>query len=64
MTDEELKRSVGSPIEPVSVGGTEFTPTPEPTPLNEDEALRGKLRLYDEEELLMIRRPSLFAFMP
>ena len=64
MTDEELKRSVGSPIEPVSIGGTEFTPTPEPTPLNEDEALRSKLRLYDEEELLMIRRPSLFAFMP
>ena len=64
MSDEELRRSTASSIEPVSIGNTEFTPTPEPTPLNEDENLRGKLCLYDEEELLMIRRPSLFAFMP
>ena len=64
MSDEEIKRSMGSAIEPPSVGGSEFTPTPDPTPLNENEGLRKKLRLYDEEELLMIRRPSLFAFMP
>ena len=64
MSDEELKRSTASSIEPVGIGNTEFTPTPEPTSLNEDENLRAKLRLYDEEELLMIRRPSLFAFMP
>ena len=64
MSDEELKRSTASSIEPVGIGNTGFTPTPEPTPLNEDEKLRAKLRLYDEEELLMIRRPSLFAFMP
>jgi len=64
MSDEEIKRNMGSTIEPPSVGGSEFTPTPEPTPLNENEGLRAKLRLYDEEELLMTRRPSLFAFMP
>ena len=64
MSDEEIKRSMGGTIEPPSVGGSEFTPTPEPTPLNENEGLRAKLRLYEEEELLMIRRPSLFAFMP
>jgi len=64
MSDEEMKRSMGSTIEPPSVGSTEFTPTPEPTPLNENEKLRATLRLYDEEELLMTRRPSLFAFMP
>ena len=64
MSDEELKRSIASPIEPASIGSTEFTPTPEPTSPNEDEKLRSKLRLYDEEELIMIRRPSLFAFMP
>jgi len=64
MSDEEMKRSMGSAIEPPALGTSEFTPTPEPTPLNENEALRVKLRLYEEEELLMIRRPSLFAFMP
>jgi len=64
MSDEEIKRSMGGTIEPPSVGGSEYTPTPDPTPLNENEGLRAKLRLYDEEELLMIRRPSLFAFMP
>jgi len=64
MGDEEMKRSMGSAIEPPSVGSSEYTPTPEPTPLNENEGLRAKLRLYEEEELLMIRRPSLFAFMP
>ena len=64
MSDEEMKRSMGSAIEPPSVGSSEYTPTPEPTPLNENEGLRAKLRLYEEEELLMIRRPSLFAFMP
>ena len=64
MSDEEMKRSMGSAIEPPSVGSSEYTPTPDPTPLNENEGLRAKLRLYDEEELLMIRRPSLFAFMP
>ena len=51
MSDEEIKRSMGSAIEPPSVGGSEFTPTPDPTPLNENEGLRKKLRLYDEEEL-------------
>tara|TARA_B110000438_G_scaffold209201_1_gene201069 strand:- start:1317 stop:2414 length:1098 start_codon:yes stop_codon:yes gene_type:complete len=64
MSDEEMKRSMGSAIEPPSVGSTEFTPTPEPTPIGENEKLRATLRLYDGEELLMIRRPSLFAFMP
>ena len=64
MSDEELKRTTASPIEPVAIGNTDFTPTPEPTSPNEDEKLRAKLRLYEEEELLMIRRPSLFAFMP
>ncbi len=64
MSDEEIKRSMGSTIEPPSVGSSDFTPTPDPIPLNENEGLRAKLRLYDEEELLMIRRPSLFAFMP
>ena len=64
MSDEEMKRSMGSAIETPATDTSEFTPTPEPAPLNENEALRGKLRLYGEEELLMIRRPSLFAFMP
>ena len=31
---------------------------------NSSEKLISKLRLYEDEELLMIRRPSLFAFMP
>ncbi len=31
---------------------------------NLGEKFSSKLRLYDDEELLMIRRPSLFAFMP
>jgi hypothetical protein len=65
MSDEELKRSTTSAIEPISVGSTEFTPTPEPTPINENMNLRSKLNIKDDdEELLMIRRPSLFAFMP
>ena len=64
MSDEEMKRSMGSAIETPATDTSEFTPTPEPAPLNENEALRGKLRLYGDEELLMIRRPSLFAFMP
>lgn len=32
--------------------------------LNNDTKLRSKLRLADDEELILIRRPSLFAFMP
>ena len=31
---------------------------------NISEKFSSKLRLYDDEELLMIRRPSFFAFMP
>ncbi|MCS5535774.1 MAG: PH domain-containing protein, partial [Candidatus Poseidoniales archaeon] len=65
MSDEELKRSTASAIEPASIGNTEFTPTPEPTPLNEDQNLRLKLKIKNpDEELLLIRRPSIFAFMP
>lgn len=64
MSDEELKRSTASAIEPISVGSTEFTPTPEPASPNDNEKLRKMLRVADDEEILMIRRPSLFAFMP
>ena len=64
MTGEELKRSTGSSIEPISIGSTEFTPTPEPASPNDNEKLRKMLRVADDEEILMIRRPSLFAFMP
>ncbi|MEE2747442.1 MAG: PH domain-containing protein [Candidatus Thermoplasmatota archaeon] len=66
MSEEELKRSMGSSIEPASVGGdSEFTPTPEPASPNEDGKLRNSLGVKDaDEEILMIRRPSLFAFMP
>ena len=64
MSDEEIKRSMGSAIEPVSIGSTEFTPTPEPASPNDDQKLRKKLRVADDEEILLIRRPSLFAFMP
>lgn len=32
--------------------------------ISANEKLRSKLRLYEDEQLLMIRRPSLFAFMP
>ena len=65
MSEEELKRSMGSSIEPASVGNdSEFTPTPEPADPNANEKLRKMLRVADDEEILMIRRPSLFAFMP
>ena len=65
MSEEELKRSTGSPIEPASVGtDSEFTPTPDPTPPNENPKLRKMLRVADDEEIIMIRKPSLFAFMP
>ncbi|MDP6900027.1 MAG: PH domain-containing protein [Candidatus Thalassarchaeaceae archaeon] len=65
MSDEELKRNMGSTIEPASIGGTpEYTPAPTPTSPNENPKLREKLGLKEDEELLQIRRPSLFAFMP
>ena len=65
MSEEELKRSMGASIEPASVGAdSEFTPTPEPADPNDNQKLRKMLRVADEEEILMIRRPSLFAFMP
>jgi len=31
---------------------------------NISEKFSSKLRLYEDEKLLMIRRPSFFAFMP
>ena len=66
MSEEELKRSMGASIEPASVGSeSEFTPTPEPADPNDNQKLRNSLGVKDvDEEILMIRRPSLFAFMP
>ena len=63
MTDEEVAEPAPADTEP------EQTPVEEPTvedpvDINDDAKLRKKLRVEGDEEILLIRRPSLFAFMP
>jgi len=64
MSDEEIKRNLSSPTEPISIGDSEYKPAPAPQTLNDNQSLRKALRLDADEELLLIRRPSFFAFMP
>lgn len=64
MSEEEIKRNLGSPTEPISIGDSEYKAAPEPESINDNQSLRKALRLDGDEELLLIRRPSFFAFMP
>ena len=63
MTDEEVAEPAPADTEPEPTPVEEPT-AEEPVDINDDAKLRKKLRVEGDEEILLIRRPSLFAFMP
>ncbi len=71
MTEEEVAEPEPAPEpeptpepEPVEEPIVEQPEVEEPSDTNDDGKLRKKLRVEGDEEILLIRRPSLFAFMP
>ncbi|MEE3083492.1 MAG: hypothetical protein VX320_05355 [Candidatus Thermoplasmatota archaeon] len=63
MTEEEVTESAPAETQPESTP-VEEPKVEKPVDINDDAKLRKKLRVEGDEEILLIRRPSLFAFMP